>query len=412
MPIKANTTQLEARPIVFINSYQAFCSPDVAESLEWVDLQKKMDSLGISAISCNPCNPCAPNEELTKLYESQKKIELKLMAIARNIAKRLGACSVLEIGRYVHGGGELEYVDPAYDITREAIDTLNKEYLPERATVKPTTSSSPSDMLHKAILNDSAEEINRAVATGASLNHEKDGKSPLWWAVLHKKFIAVKTLLECGAATNEDLIDLAIKQGMIKAAVLIAQTFGANLNADYSGNTLLQHATKNNDYEAVLLLIKTGVNISGYTAITTYAGANRNIMEGAVEYNQSLELIQSLLDSGFNVNDMWNISGGSLPLVLYSSADILRLVIKNGGNVNHVFESKYEKNSTWTPLFGAIRHGNKMTVKILLDAGANINQQANPYPNRQKSPLTPLAFALSLKQVDIVELLLERGAIQ
>ena len=70
--------------------------------------------------------------------------------------------------------------------------------------------------------------------------------------------------------------------------------------------------------------------------------------------------------------------------------------------------------SSWTPLIYSSYRGDKQAVKILLDAGADINLRSNPtiyHPNLKiNTPQTPLSIAITRGWADIVELLLERGA--
>lgn len=56
------------------------------------------------------------------------------------------------------------------------------------------------DMLFEGILNDSSEQIRRAIQAGANVNLEREGKRPLLWAVTFHRMNAVRCLLELGAA--------------------------------------------------------------------------------------------------------------------------------------------------------------------------------------------------------------------
>lgn len=106
---------LAAKPVVFFNVSRVGGFDGVpAESLEFSDTMKRGQGI----------NNC-----YTVVYK-------KLRDINMAIAKRLGACAVI---RYYekpcldYEDSYLNYdticVDPAYDITNEAIDQLNKEYL-------------------------------------------------------------------------------------------------------------------------------------------------------------------------------------------------------------------------------------------------------------------------------------------
>lgn len=55
------------------------------------------------------------------------------------------------------------------------------------------------DRLFEAILNNSYSEVRQAIREGADVNQEKDGKSPLLWAVLFQRTNAAKCLINHGA---------------------------------------------------------------------------------------------------------------------------------------------------------------------------------------------------------------------
>lgn len=57
----------------------------------------------------------------------------------------------------------------------------------------------PQDYLFAAIVNDSVNEIRRAIQLGANINQEINGKSPLLLAVQLKKYNAARYLMDLGA---------------------------------------------------------------------------------------------------------------------------------------------------------------------------------------------------------------------
>ena len=61
--------------------------------------------------------------------------------------------------------------------------------------IKKLHGQQPQEMLHKAILNNSAEEVRNAVLAGADVNNGKDGKLPLLWALLLKCCNAFEALV-------------------------------------------------------------------------------------------------------------------------------------------------------------------------------------------------------------------------
>lgn len=357
--------------------------------------------------------------------EAYERVRRKAYTIAISIAKRLGASSIVR--RYDWNDKDPDhdmiYIDPAYDITREVIDTLNKEYLAKKP--KTLRFSSPQDMLHQAILNDSADEIKHALQAGANVNLGKNGKSPLLSAILLKRSKAVGALLELGAAVDNSLISHAVKLGEIKSAVLIAKRCGTDINAVYSVPgwpnhkfTLAQLALRKDDLETFLVLVKNGADFPDKNDDMTSCPSSvhgqslkdivlYNLYPGNKSIDIALELLQEMVRRGYNINDLWFPDNmGSLGGGVYQNKNALIFLIKNGANPNYIFERK--QAGSYIPLIGAICSGNKEAIKILLDAGADINQKANPY---NQGLQTPLSFALSRYRADIVEFLLERGAI-
>ena len=63
-------------------------------------------------------------------------------------------------------------------------------------------------------------------------------------------------------------------------------------------------------------------------------------------------------------------------------------------------------NSGWIPLHEAANHGQVEVVRVLIDAGAWINDRGG----RECGGVTPLLDAASCGNVDIMDLLLRRGA--
>ncbi|MBY0353255.1 hypothetical protein K2W90_02715 [Candidatus Babeliales bacterium] len=97
-------------------------------SLESADLRKRLEKI-------HQDYPSSQFQEICqKIEEENKALWRKTYAIVASIVKRLGASAV---ATYEHqkdyDGSNCDavsffYIDPAYDITKEVIATLNKEY--------------------------------------------------------------------------------------------------------------------------------------------------------------------------------------------------------------------------------------------------------------------------------------------
>jgi len=296
----------------------------------------------------------------------------------------------------------------------------------------------PQEMLHKGILNDSAEEIKNAVALGANVNKPIEEKSPILWAVLLKKSNAVEALLDFGVKTDKSTIELALKLNDIKSAVIIAIKGKHDLDTEYLGRCLFQHCIENNSkigcLNAILELIKAGANLKYIDSNTgmslkDYILNLSNPIGDHAEENYDLviqtciEIFSQMINRGMSINYFWFADKCTWYAKFYedttSCKKFLEFLLSNHGNINYRFSIPgISSASQWTPLFVAIEKGNAKILQLLLDAGANINEKVIPYPKNAGRPgritsdkiYTPLSFAIDLGYSEIIELLLKRGA--
>ena len=119
---KKVVTPLVSKPVVFIDLNAITTANKLGEpplSHEYADIMVRENKL---LLSPDPDKITALN-----LLEVQRyKLMKKLIKVSKSIAKRLGAYSVVPKS-YACIFSPF-WVDPAYDITKEVIDTLNKEY--------------------------------------------------------------------------------------------------------------------------------------------------------------------------------------------------------------------------------------------------------------------------------------------
>lgn len=129
-------------PILYFNKSPLLLgSPNLAEghllcSLESVDLRKCLDRLHkvYQDNSYSAAQRQAIGNEIGQEIENRKKsLWNKATTIATSIAKRLGASTVAAYEQFEDYDADSHdvdffYIDPAYDITKEVIAMLNKEY--------------------------------------------------------------------------------------------------------------------------------------------------------------------------------------------------------------------------------------------------------------------------------------------
>ncbi len=252
---------------------------------------------------------------------------------------------------------------------------LNLE-VPEyaRADIEITKINDLQGALHKAILNDSAVEIKSAVQAGADVNKEKNGKSPLLFAILLSRYNAIEALLNFGAMPD-----------------------------DVCG----QHAIKMKDGRSLLLLVKHGcinLNLKEVAGMITHFAINR-------QHQLALELIKELVNCGYNVNELWD---AAICLAYFGPSEgeaAVKFLLFRGANPNHI-NTGY-RGDIHTPLWSAAANfPNKRIVKILIKSGTDINQKIKPNPKDNSSAV--LSFVLKrgddTKRKEVIEVLLEHGA--
>ena len=224
-------------------------------------------------------------------------------------------------------------------------------------------------------------------------------------------------------------------------------------------NKMLEFLGKG-DYSSALSLIRKEADLSIY--VNDYVEQLfKHVDQNKIQVIS--DFLQELIKRGYNVNDAWTIAikWNSLavliknganpnqiieisnekfvtPILIALGIDIrndttytgvpqndyesLKALLKAGANLNQVVTVRNSSDESWTPLLLAIAqcaqgnpyNNNNYYINFLLDAEADINQQAIPCPHAQnknlRGPQTPLSFAINLGLKNVVEVLLEHGA--
>lgn len=116
----------------------------------------------------------------------------------------------------------------------------------------------------------------------------------------------------------------------------------------------------------------------------------------AIEYD-NVTIVQHYIEDGFYMKP--KIKDGQTPIVqavFNNSNAVAKLLLENGVNVNHSFDSR--PMITIAAMFGQLE-----TVHLFLTYGANVNDVDG-------SGVTPLMFAARDENVEMVTFLLEKGA--
>lgn len=231
---------------------------------------------------------------------------------------------------------------------------------------------------------------------------------------------------------------------------------------DLNAHNRVMEYLKKGEIQNALEIIKRELDLSIYAYIYIRTAFQNHIIKGDAAAIRNL--IQELIKQGLDVNAVWGWLSEVMDLQQY-----LDIFIKNGANINHVIEVSKGKftapvfmslgitithegiyaspvngningllgvlikagvdinkvlvvdessKESWTPLLLAIYQYNNQAnirpIELLLEAGADVNQKANPRPFDKNIYLreaqTPLTLALNLGLTEVVKLLLEHGA--
>jgi ankyrin repeat protein len=333
------------------------------------------------------------------------------------------------------------------------------------------------DLLHEAILTNSTQEIMQVVKAGADVNLFKDGKAPLMWATALKKYNSVEVLKRCGAIMPcpKNMLYRAILDDSAED-VRHAVNAGADpedINVAGEGLYPLGLAVFLTKSEAVRALLKCDVNSDRMSKFATFKGIqsklpleyalsmgdirtalvllkhnkHKSIIQMSVcgcdcfQYlaerinpagikNLVLEFMQELIDQGYDINsgserakivnnvvEQYKSAWVSVIQSPFYSDDMLELLMKNGANPSqYIYATPHGR---WTPLHIAIQSNNLRAVRFLLGVGADVTKKAGPIIMRGRGRAqeqTPLSYAKSLAsrmanfETNIIKLLIKYRA--
>lgn len=281
--------------------------------------------------------------QITPIKSQQELQDLLYEAILTN--------STQEIMEVIRAGADVNLFRDGKAPLKWAIDLkkLNSaEVLKRCGAIMPC----PKNMLYRAILNDSPDEIKMAIQAGADINDEnqfKEGLSPLGWAVSLTKSKATQALLECGASTTK-----------IGRPVAELQKLASNPIA---------YALAKGDIKTALLLLKHSKAVDTLKHGSHMFECALKIDPYGIE-DEIFEFLQELINRGYDINSSsYTTTSTSVKSAWISaicsrfySVKTLELLMKNGANPSQLI---YNGGDIWTPLSIAIQHNKLDAVKYL-----------------------------------------------
>lgn len=243
-----------------------------------------------------------------------------------------------------------------------------------------------------------------------------ENRTPLWYAVHGVDIEICRLLLKYKANPNHRpndyslILMLAVDKDNVELVELLLD-HGAEIDEEdkstFNAPTALSLAAMNGSKDLVSCLIRRNADMN-----------RPNMVEDKPVYvaarHGHADVLQLLVDAGADVNVYTSDGRGPLHIA-HDSPEVARVLLKKGADVNHasLFGSplSYASGRNWpevvkvylqhkeielemiededglTALGRALYHGNTEIVRLLLEAGANVNQQT-----RNKN--APLHFAL------------------
>ena len=254
------------------------------------------------------------------------------------------------------------------------------------AHAQEAPSGDGSTPLHWAAYRDELAKTDQLIRSGADVNAVDDlGVTPLWAASMNGSAPVVKRLLDAGANPNLALLSgetplMVASRGGKVAAVEMLLARGANPNARGArGQTALMWAVAQKHQDVVKRLLVGGADL--HLRTETWSQMMAVPPHGLPEYNR-------MIPHGGDTALMFAARAGDL-----ASA---KLLVEAGANVND--EDAWGVSATSLATFSG--HGE--IARHLLDKGAN--------PNNDKPGFTALHCAVMRRDEQTVAVLLAHGA--
>lgn len=251
-----------------------------------------------------------------------------------------------------------------------------------------------------AVKNGNVATVKTLLAQKVDVNAaEPDGTTALHWAAHIGNTPIAELLLKAGAnvkaATRAGATPFALACNKGNAGVIeLLLGKGEDPNAVVTGEPVLMMAARSGNPDAVKALLAKGANVNVAEPERKQTALMWAASEGATS------VVKVLLEAGANINARSKAPKAPMP----------------GGRIPRVNDPiglRAHRDPTWspntnglefTPIMWAAREGHIETVKALLDAGANVNDE------KPGDGTTVLLLAVLNRHYELASVLLDRGA--
>ena len=244
--------------------------------------------------------------------------------------------------------------------------------------------------LIEAVKRQDADAVRRLLGDGVAVDtRQPDGATALHWAVYREDLDTVDVLLLAGAS-----VDAANRMGATPlwlaagngdaAAIARLLAAGANPNAALlEGETPVMTSARSGSAEGVRLLVEAGADVNARETSRAQTALMWAVTQG------QHDVVQVLLEAGADVEARSKVR----PRLMYDATT----------NAGQFDQGVIENLGGFTPLLFAARHGDVESARLLLAAGADVD---NPAANGT----SPLVVATHSGHTACAGLLLAEGA--
>lgn len=330
-------------------------------------------------------------------------MKLKKIVIAAGLLGLLGTAQLSFADSELTAAIKTDSADTVRTLIRRSADVN----APERDGTTP---------LQWAIYNEKPEVVELLLNADADVElANREGMTPLALAAMSGNPVIVELLLDAGAGVNTPLLNgetplmMAARTGNVETIQLLLDR-GADINAaePLRGTTALMWAAANKNAPAAKLLIENGADLAINSAGTNVGRTNPYLAPTA--RNRIREFYNDVGQGGASLDP--SELGADAPEVEITREELVKRLPpqlvedfmrdeREREGVNP--QPQKMKRGGLTALHFAVREGDLETVKVLVEAGADVNQVS-------EFGWTPLLTATQNRYYELGRYLLENGA--